>query len=181
MRNDDDIKICHPKKTGGASTDLALIAELTDKYRRNGNMDKATLLGEKLALLKPEDFYPADCAKLKTNEVRQLRSLMVFVFQISLQKYMPHSMLASQSVNAMYAKLSDEAAGFFADISDGSSFTFYFLSVRKNNNVEERIGKNFAMLCDRDNDEYYINLGIKTLEEMDMHVCKLIDEAEFAE
>lgn len=181
MRNDDDIKIFHPKKTGGASSDLALIAELTDKYRRNGNMDKATLLGEKLALLKPEDFYPADCAKLKTNEVRQLRSLMVFVFQISLQKYMPHSMLASQSVNAMYAKLSDEAAGFFADISDGSSFTFYFLSVRKNNNVEERIGKNFAMLCDRDNDEYYINLGIKTLEEMDMHVCKLIDEAEFAE
>lgn len=158
-----------------------MIAELTDKYRRNGNMDKATLLGEKLAVLKPEGFYPAECAKLKTNEVRQLRSLMVFVFQISLQKYMPHSMLASQAVNAMYAKLSNEAAGFFADISDGSSFTFYFLSVRKNDDVEERIGKNFAMLCDRDDDEYYVNLGIRTLEEMDMYVCKLIDETEFAE
>ncbi len=181
MRNDDDIKIFHPKKTGGAISDLAVIAELTDKYRRNGNMDKATLLGEKLAMLKPEDFYPEDCAKLKTNEVRQLRSLMVFVFQISIQKYLPHSMLASQAVNAMYAKLSNEAAGFFSDISDGSSFTFYFLTVRKNSDVEEGIGKNFAMLCDRDGDEFYINLAIKTLEEMDMQVCKLIDETEFAE
>ena len=180
-RNDDDIKIFHPRKTGGAGGDLMHLAALTDTYRRNGNMDKATALGEKLAGIVPEEAFPEDTVRLKSNELMQLRALMSFSAQIALQKYMPHSMLATQAVNAMYAKLSSEAAGFFADISDGSSFTFYFLSVRKNNNVPERIGKNFAMLCDRDDDEYYVNLGIKTLEEMDMYVCKLIDETEFAE
>jgi hypothetical protein len=179
LRNDEDIKIFHPKKTGVAASDLMLEAELTDKYRRNGNMDKATLLGEKLAMLKPEDFYPEDCAKLKTNEVRQLRSLMVFVFQISIQKYLPHAMLASQAVNAMYEKISKMHPGLFENISDGSSYTFYYLSVRKNKNVEENIGKNYAMLCDRDNNEFYEALGTKVFTQTDILVCDLIEEFEF--
>ena len=93
--NDDDIKIFHPKKTDAAGADLAELALLVDFYRNNGNTLKATELGDRLADLSPETFCPEDAAKLTTNEVRQLRALMLFAAQIALHKYLPHAMLSS--------------------------------------------------------------------------------------
>lgn len=179
--NDEDIKIFHPKKTDGAGGDLMHLAALTDIYRRNGNMDKAVKLGEKFAAIVPEEEFPRDAAKLQNNELVQLRSLMSFSAQVALQKYMPHSMLATQAVNAMFEKLKEDSPGMFMNISDGTSFTFYYLALRKKENIEEEIGKSFAMLCDRDNDDYFINLGSKVYAETDKYVCKAVDSAEFAE
>ncbi len=178
---DEDIKIFHPKKKDGASADLAELALLMENYRSNGNLEKADILGNKLAALKPEMICPKDCEKLSTNELRQLRALIVFSVQISLHKYLPHPMLSSQVINAMYAELGRTAPGFFANISDGSSFTFYYLSVRKNRNVEENIGKNYAMLCDKDNDEFLISLGERVFMLTDFKVCDMIEELEFTE
>ncbi len=179
--NDEDIKIFHPKKTDGAGADLAELALLMDTYRSNGNMQKAADLGVKLAQLKPENLCPKDAEKLKTNELRQLRALIIFSVQISLHKYMPHAMLASQAINAMYAEISEKSPGLFANISDGSSFTFYYLSVRNKKNAEESIGKNYAMLCDRDDDEFYASLGERVFLQTDFKVCDMIEEAEFKE
>lgn len=179
--NDDDIKIFHPKKTDAAGADLAELALLVDSYRSNGNMDKAVKLGEDLAGLSPESFCAEDAAKLTTNEVRQLRALMVFASQIALHKYLPHTMLASQAINAMYSGLSKTAAGFFSNISDGSSFTFYYLTVRKNRDVVENIGKNYAMLCDKDDDEFLVSLGSRVFSQVDVHICDMIEKAEFTE
>ena len=179
--NDDDIKIFHPEKKEGAGADLAELALLMDVYRSNGNMSKATQLGKTLATLSPENLFPEDAAKLDTNELRQLRTLMIFSIQIALHKYLPHQMLSSQAVNAMYEEISETMPGLFANISDGSSFTFYYLSVRKNRNVEESIGKNYAMLCERDEDEYYISLGSRVFSQTDIKVCDMIEELEFEE
>ncbi len=179
--NDEDIKIFHPKKTDGAGADLAELALLVDFYRNNGNTLKATELGDRLADLSPETFCPEDAAKLTTNEVRQLRALMLFAAQIALHKYLPHAMLSSQAINSMYARLSETAAGFFSNISDGSSFTFYYLTVRKNKDVVENIGRNYAMLCDKDEDEYLVSLGGRVFSQVDVYICDLIEKAEFAE
>lgn len=179
--NDDDIKIFHPKKTDAAGADLAELALLVDFYRSNGNTQKATELGEQLAQLTPENFCPDDAARLTTNEVRQLRALMLFAAQIALHKYLPHAMLSSQAINSMYTRLSETAAGFFANISDGSSFTFYYLTVRKNRDVIENIGKNYAMLCDKDEDEYLVSLGGRVFSQVDVYICDMIEKAEFAE
>lgn len=179
--NDEDIKIFHPKKTGGAGSDLMHLAALTDTYRRNGNMQKAIELGKKFAEIVPEEEFPKEAAKLKNNELMQLRSLMSFAAQVALQKYMPHSMLATQAVNAMFEKLKEDSPGMFQNISDGSSFTFYYLALRKQENIEEEIGKSFAMLCERADEDYFINLGSYVYAETDMYVCKAIDKAEFEE
>lgn len=177
--NDEDIKIFHPSKNSSAGADLAELALMMDTYRTNGNMEKATALGQKLADISPETICPAEAAKLNTNEVRMLRALIVFSAQISLHKYLPHQMLSSQAINAMYEKISKTHPGLFENISDGSSYTFYYLSVRKNKNVEENIGKNYAMLCDRDNDEFYEVLGTRAFTQTDIMVCDLIEEFEF--
>lgn len=176
---DDDIKIFHPSKVSSAAPDLAELALLMDTYRSNGNMQKATKLGEKLADLSPESILANEAKRLNTNEVRMLRALMVFSAQISLHKYLPHQMLSSQAVNAMYTKISQMHPGLFENISDGSSYTFYYLSVRKNKDVEESIGKNYAMLCDRDNDEFYKSLGTRAFVLTDSAVCDMIEEFEF--
>lgn len=180
-RNDDDMKIFHPRMADGAGGELMRLAALTDEYRRNGNMQKAADIGEKLAGIIPEEAFPEDTARLNNKELMQLRALMSFAAQIALQKYMPHSMLASQAVNSMFTKLSETSPGVFSNISDGSSFTFYYLSVRKQEDIEEEIGKNYAMLCDRAGDERFINLGSKVYAETDMYVCKVIDRAELVE
>ena len=157
--NDDDIKIFHPKKSDGAGADLAELALLVDFYRSNGNMEKAMKLGEELSELSPEIFCPDDAAKLATNEVRQLRALMVFACQIALHKYLPHTVLASQAINSMYSRLSETASGFFSNISDGSSFTFYYLTVRKNRNIIENRSVSFdekkSLLKNDNNDLFY--------------------------
>ncbi len=180
-RNDDDVKIFHPRKSGGAGADLMYLAALTDTYRRNGNMDKATALGEELAGIVPEEAFPEETVRLKSNELMQLRALMSFSAQIALQKYMPHSMLASQAVNAMFMKLSETSPGIFSNISDGSSFTFYYLSLRNKEDVEYEIGKDYAMLCERVGDEWFSELGSKVFHETFMFVCNLIDKYEFEE
>ncbi|MCQ2481677.1 MAG: hypothetical protein MJ121_06125 [Clostridia bacterium] len=178
MRNDDDIKIFHPKKKDGAS-DLTSLAGIMDKHRANGNIAKASFLGERLAGLTPENMCPEDAEKLKNNELLQLRSLMVFASQISLHSYLPHTILSTQAVNAMYEKLEQTSPGFFANISDGSAFTFYYLTVRRNKDVNYEIGKNFAMLCDRDDNEYLVALGTRIFEETEAKVLSLIETFEF--
>ncbi len=178
-RNDDDIKIFHPKKKEVAGSDLTSLAGIMDKHRANGNSTKAMFLGERLADLTPEELCPEDAKKLKNNELLQLRALMVFSSQISLTKYLPHTILSSQAVNAMYSKLEQTVPGFFANISDGSSFSFYYLTVRKDENVEEEIGKNFAMLCDKDDDAYLAALGTRIFNETEDKVLSLIETFEF--
>lgn len=176
--NDDDIKIFHPKKKD-AGSDLTSLAGIMDKHRANGNSAKAVFLGERLADLTPEEMCPADAEKLQNNELLQLRSLMVFSSQIALHNYLPHSLLSTQAVNAMYSKLEQTSPGFFANISDGSSFSFYYLTVRRNENIEEEIGKNFAMLCDKDNNDYLIALGTRIFNQTEMKVISLIETFEF--
>ena len=48
-------------------------------------------------------------------------------------------------------------------------------------NIEEEIGKNYAMLCERVGDEWFSDLGSKVYVETDMYVCGLIEKYEFEE
>ncbi|MBR6941204.1 MAG: hypothetical protein IKH65_10380 [Clostridia bacterium] len=179
MGNDENIKIFHPRKKDFAGSDLTSIAALMDKQRANGNSSKAVILGERLANLSPEELCPEDAEKLDNTELMQLRALMVFSSQIALHKYLPHTIISTQAVNAMYAKIEQEHPGFFANISDGSSFSFYYLTVRRNSNPGQEIGKDYAMLCDRDDNQYLIDLGTRIYRETEDKVLSLIDNFEF--
>lgn len=179
MGNEENIKIFHPRKKDVDGSDLASLAGIMDKHRANGNILKATILGERLADLTPEEFCPEEEPKLSNNELTQLRALMIFSAQTALHKYLPHTILSTQAVNAMYAKTEQSSPGFFANISDGSSFSFYYLSLRKNTDVAEEIGKNYAMLCDRDDNQYLMNLGKEIYIAVEEKVISLIDNFEF--
>ena len=147
---DDEIKIFHPKIKETPASDLTSIAGVMDKHRANGNSAKADILGERLADYKPEDLCPDDVKKISNKELMQLRALMVFAAQIAMHKYLPHKILSAQAVTSMYAKIEQTSPGFFSNISDGSSYSFYYLDVRHNDDAAELIGTDYATHCRRD-------------------------------
>ena len=176
--NDDDIKIFRPQRESSAA-DFTSIAGIMDKQRANGNSTKAVILGERLADFTPEELCPEDASKITPNELMQLRALMVFAAQIAMHKYLPNSILSTQAVNAMFERLEQTSPAFFGSISDGSSFSFYYLAVRKNEDVTNEIGRDYAMLCDEDDNGYLISLAGRVYEETDAKVLSLIENFEF--
>ena len=180
---DEDIKIFHPSREENDGADLVELASMTDFQRRSGNTAKAKQLGERLARIEPDFLggYGCELGGLENNELYQVRVLMIFAFQISLHKFMPNTVLSAEAVNAMFNTLKETEEQFFYNITDGSSFTFYYLSVRKNRDVDLSIGKNFAMLCERDDEDEYKNLGTKIFTSMCAYVCDIIEDAEFIE
>lgn len=181
--HDEDIKIFHPSKSDSDTSDFVELAAMTDYQRRCGNTSKARVIGEQLAEL--DHSFPeqrgCELGGLESNELYQVRVLMIFAFQISLHRFMPNAVISAEAVNTMFNKLKENSETFFYNITDGSSFTFYYLSLRRNRDVEKNIGKNFAMLCERDNDERYLALGERIFTSMCSYVCDLIEENEFVE
>lgn len=182
-QNEDDVKIFHPSARSTEGTEFIEIAAMTDRQRANGNTAKAKMIGEELAdltcaFLSEQGF---DISFLDTRDEFRARVLMLFSFQIALHQYMPNSLISSEAVNSMFNRLQDTSENFFRNIADASSFSFYFLCVRGKRNVEESIGKRFAKLCDKENDERYISLGMNIFSGMKDYVCSLIEESEFVE
>ncbi len=94
--------------------------------------------------------------------------------QLALHKYMPHPVLATQATNALYAELEDNAQRRFAEIFMKACQAFYYLPVRKNKDVEREIGRNFAMLCDKDDYEPYIALGRQAFAAVDAYASTTV-------
>ena len=167
---DRDVKVFYPsaEKKRNSEKDILEIAEILDNQRSNGNLLLARKLGEHLAAIKPEnageldgiDLEKAgiDVDKLESNVLYQIRVLMTFAAQITLHSVLP-SVLSSEAVNIMYNKMRDKSEAFYDNLTDGTSFSFYYLAIRKGINIEENIGKNFAMLCGDEDEEELINLG----------------------
>ena len=185
-RNDDsDIKIFTPSKKSGDGVELVELVEMMEKYRSNGNTEKAVALGKHLADLTSAVFADVfedtglTAQALSSGSLYQLRALMVFSAQYSLCRFLEHAVLSTEAVNSLYNEIRKLSEGFYANVTDGSSFTFYFLAVRRKRDVEKKIGESFAMLCDKEKDERYSALGTNTFKVVQRLVFESIEKAEF--
>ena len=53
-------------------------------------------------------------------------------------------------------------SAFYTEFSDGAEYSFYYLAMRKESqSVITEIGKAFAMLCGKENDQSFVELGKK--------------------
>ncbi len=149
LNEDSDIKIFGADKSDSGDDDLLQLVETMQRYRSNGNTDKAHTLGKNLArsaLAEPEKYLrrlPAGAdEQLMIYSIRVLR---LFAAEFVLYRRLPQA-LASTATDNFYACLSDEYPDFYERVSDGAAFTFYYLAARRPN-AEKEIGKYFAMLC----------------------------------
>ncbi len=163
LQDDGDVKIFTTRSNDkNEAEDFILIAEQLEAQRANGNIAKAKALGEKLALLTPENEPVEsliDGRDLPPNILYQIRVLMVFAMHTAIHSHLHLPMLYSAAVNSMYDSLINETPGFYDNISDGAAFTFYYLALRKGANAEQHIGDAFAMLCGKEGNEKVSAIG----------------------
>ena len=186
--DDRDIKVFRPsevKKTDRESDVLSAAQEL-DSQRANGNLARARRLGEKLAQFTPENAAKlggidiignggTDPNDLPSNVLYQARVLMLFTAQLTLHRLLA-PVLSAEAVNTMYDHLTE---GFYDNVMEGTSFSFYYLAVRKGFNIEANIGRSFAMLCGDEDGSEYADTGTLIYTLSEKYVTELVDKAGF--
>lgn len=181
--DDSDIKIFGGGKD--AETDFVAIAEETMRHRSNGNVVKAKSLGAKLADFSPDDELLGEelqaliSEKTVTLDLKlQIKVLLVFTAEYALYKLLP-DILAAAASDSMYDRLRDESEGFYANICDGASFTFYYLAVRGESSIDTAMGESFAMLCDAEANSSVKKLGATVFSLALKRIGELVDEMNF--
>ena len=164
---DTDVKIFNGGKSNDhdpTDFDVRALAEELKQNKLNGNSDKAKELGKTLAEMTPDSDDLNDELKVLvtdhsvTNDIKlQLRILMVFAAEHTLFRVLP-PLVAATASDALYDKLRHDEYAFYENVSGGTSFTFYYLAVKKSN-AEQAIGESFAMLCNAESNAVIRYLG----------------------
>lgn len=189
----DDVRIYKAKHDEeDFSVNLLADIEALNSHRQNGNLQKAKLLGKRLATLTPlidstgEDALAVDFKELLAPKFQsqdilfQIRVLMIFAAESLLQLKIPAPQISTTAINAMHDALRKEHANFYKNISDGAAFTFYYLAMKKGKDLENDIGEAFAMLCSvKKNSESFIEAGKIVWETSCAVIEKEIEDADF--
>lgn len=161
-KDDSDIKIFGSKNNQNKD-DPTFLFEETLRQRQNGNSLKAKRLGKHLAFnfvdIKSIEKI-CESHKLNFDVIKQVYALVQFTTEAALNFYLPSTLLSNISVAAMQDALIKHEHTYYEDVLNSSDFSFYFLCIRKGgSNVSKDIGQAFSMLCEKENDEFYINAG----------------------
>lgn len=158
MAEDRDIKI-YVKKSDGETGEFQTLTQDIRQHISNGNRDKAISLGQKMAMIKPEDnAFDFNQYNFSASELYQIRVLLTFIAEYTVQKNISVSFLSDAVSSAMYDYLKINEKGYYDNISDGGAFTFYLLALKKSGDTAHNIGEEFAKRCGINKPEM-INFG----------------------
>lgn len=185
---EEDIKIFSAKKNKKSNNcidELRLIEEM-DTERSNGNLSKAKELGLNLANIFLDEKSINEglrelIGSLETNKevLFQMRILMIFAAEKEIGRLLKKALLCSTAINAMHDKIHDENLNFYNEFSDGAEYSFYYLAIKSGGNIDKSIGKSFAMLCGRESDFHYKELGENLWQKTIKEVDEIINSYEF--
>lgn len=164
MENEDedsDIKIAGDR-TENKPVDTLSDAKELERQRKCGNLEKAHTLGEalseKIICEDGESTFGQDSAE--DEKIRmQRRLLLAFAACNAVETNIKSRVLQGVVLNVFYDSLKNSLPGFYDDISESGSFSFYTLCIRRGGNVERCIGDTFAMLTGREGDQIMEELG----------------------
>lgn len=178
MNDDRDIKI-YVRKGMSETTEFESLSDDILRHVSNGNRDKAAELGAKMAKIKAEDNV-VDLSKynLSASRLYQVRVLLTFTAEYSVQKNIAEKFLSDAASSGMYDYLKANEQGYYDNISDGGAFTFYLLALKKSGDTAQNIGEQFAMLCGTNKPEY-IELGAEIFCSAEKYFTDMIKKTEF--
>jgi len=186
MSNDFDMKIVGDVSFSslGKEQNAQNDSNEYEKQKKSGNLIRAKTLGKKLA----EDFI-ANCHSeelvVSEEESEQLNLqkilLLSFTVMAGLEQFCPNLTIANTARSVFFEELSRLDKVLFDKSSDTGAFSFYYLSFRRGNDIERRIGQTFAMLCLHDGDPIYQELGEAIYCWFFSNVEKQVKNAEFVE
>lgn len=178
MADDRDIKI-YVKKSMTETGEFQAINNEVQLHLANGNRDKAISLGQQMAKIKPEDgIVDLSGFNMTSALLYQVRVLLTFTAEYSIQKNIPVDFLADTASTAMYEYLKANESGYYNNISDGAAFTFYLLALKKGGDAATNIGEQFSMLCNISWQEI-IDLGKRIFVQASEYFDNMIKETIF--
>lgn len=178
MADDRDIKI-YVKNGMSETNEFESLSDDIMRHVSNGNRDKAAELGASMAKIKAEDnVVDLSNLNLSAAQLYQVRVLLTFVAEYSVQKNISVEFLSDTVSTAMYDYLKSNERGYYDNISDGGAFTFYLLALKKNGDTARNIGEQFAMLC-RINKSEFVELGSKIFTSAENFFTDMIKSVNF--
>lgn len=178
MNDDRDIKI-YVRKDTSETSEFESISDNILHHVSNGNRDKASELGAKMAKVKAEDgAVDISGYKLSSSHLYQVRVLLTFTAEYSVQKNISEKFLSDTVSGGMYDYLKENERGYYDNISDGAAFTFYLLALQKGGDVAQNIGEQFAMLCGTNSTEF-TELGGRIFTEAEKYFSDMILSVNF--
>lgn len=180
---DSDIKIFDGSKSEHDEDFLRQI-EALDHHRHNGNFDKARQLGRRLYELVQEDAQREKDIDPDFKEGKmpvKAGVLAMFATEAALNMYLPSTQLSTVAISELHRLLAKTVSPVYDKIMESPAYSFYYLSIRKGENVPEEIGKAFAEHCRHEGEEKYIHYGRRIYEVVTEEVQKQIDLMDFAD
>lgn len=180
MTEDRDIKI-YVKKSVAEASEFQSINDEIQLHIANGNHSKAVALGQEMAQTTPENGnFDLGGIAMTSALLYQLRVLLTFTAEYTLQSKISVETLAKSASSAMYEYLKANENGYYSNISDGAAFSFYLLALKKGGDEATNIGEQFSMLCNMSSKEI-AELGKRVYLQASEYFDKKIKETTFEE
>ncbi len=181
--DDSDMKIVPPSGMRTPPKDegeLAAMEFVTQK--KNGNIQKAYALGDKIAALLFAENGPVLtlCEISDQPEIRlQRKVLFSFVTNAVLNAGLP-SILAETAFQEISSQIRQTDPLLHEQINDSKTLSFYLLCGNGKGQFEQ-IGEAFARLCGKKDDQQMIQLGENLFHAYEKLCRQMIEETQFCQ
>ena len=177
--DDSDMKIVGARAPKVEDINTADVLAALAQQHFNGNYAKAKALGANIVSAFSYHAAPDELKELVLEAgvspddgvMLQVKILSVFSAEYCLNTYLPSALLSGVALGELYEVLEKISPDFYGVLSHSTAFSFYYLAVKSNGEVPAQIGRQFAALCGKPNEEAYCALGEK-LHRMNVDVYK---------
>lgn len=150
--------------------------------KKNGNIEKAYVLGEKLAFLFLSEGTPIlllekaeQCADMDINQ----RLFFAFLAETLLTRQVG-SLLAQTAIREFSSRVERQDPQLYQKMNDQSSFSVYLLNSKKNPVDFKDEGKAFAYLCGKEGDAHFAAVGEQLCAEYQSQLSQMISQLQFS-
>ncbi len=177
--DDSDMKIVGKKIQPMDESDIE--AKLYNHERENGNLEKAHNIGRFFAeALLNSTGFAYEKNRASDFEARNRSILFAFTADRVLSTFMPNHIIARSAQNEFFDEIRSRDIGLYESISRSGAFSMYLLCGRKGDGRYAGIGKVFAGVVRRPEDEAIAAEGDEIYEKYFDFCIEHIKNIEFA-
>ncbi len=188
MNGEDlDIKIFGMKNDENEADNFIRVVEAMKRHHANGNSDRAKLLGKRIAnlvfnpqIIEDDELHDIISEYCTDEKIcYQIKMLLTFGAESTVHVVLDKLSLSSIAVNSLYDELIRLDEDFYDNITN--AFTFYYLALRNGDDIPAKIGRHFAKLCGKPNDEKLCEIGSKIYIIIAVLINREIEKVDFTE
>ncbi len=178
--DDSDIKIAPDFGTGNALS--VKNEEETEEsvyeysiHKKNGNMDKAHILGQKLM----DSFFECNVPGISETELYNRYFLFTFAADICTEDHCPALLVSQTAFNVFLDNIRSASPDIYERIVKSTPYSLYLLASRKSRYDASEYGKIFAELLELPSDEATIKSIAALYNDYYDLCCRHIKECQF--